>query len=361
MDPTHDKVSRDTAINELKKTVVAAFGDNPMTPITLVEQAFSDHVKQSIRRLAIELDQRCDGRKMDEFRPISIAVDVYKKLHGSALFQRGQSQVMGTVTFDSPAAAFHPDSIAQLLGSQQKKMFMLHYEFPGFATNEFSGNRPFNRRELGHGVLAEKALKHVVPDNLPYCIRLACQVLESNGSTSMASACVGSLAMYDAGIKLKSPVAGVAIGLIEDKEKKDYKILTDILGIEDYAGEMDFKMAGTKSGFTAMQLDLKNNGLRKDQLLDALRAGRKGLDHVLKKMNEAIPEPRPEFKPTVPVMETMPLPSYKRAAIFRGGGYNAKLIEAETGTKILVEDDANISLFAPNKEKLQKAKKMIEE
>lgn len=257
-------------------------------------------------------------------------------------------------------------------------MFMLHYEFPGFAINELNSSRPFNRRELGHGVLAEKALKHVIPENFPYCVRLACQVLESNGSTSMASACVGSLALYDAGVPLTSPVAGVAIGMFSNSENEteEYKILTDILGMEDYAGDMDFKIAGicfvisttnkqcakllgTKRGFTAMQLDLKTGGLTPKQLIEAVEAGRNGIDHVLGKMNAAIGKPRSSFKPSVPIMTTFPVPFYKRAILYRNGGYNVKLIEAETGVKILNEDENLVSLFAPNPEKLEIAKKMI--
>uniref|UniRef100_A0A7E4VRV7 polyribonucleotide nucleotidyltransferase n=1 Tax=Panagrellus redivivus TaxID=6233 RepID=A0A7E4VRV7_PANRE len=361
LDPTHDKTSRDVAINELRKSVVDSLYDKEgTTSQSMLNTVFADHVKSTLRRLTLDLGQRCDGRQHTEFRPISIQTDVYKRLHGSAIFQRGQSQVMGTVTFDSPAAAFHPDSVAQLLGAQQKKMFMLHYEFPAFATNELStSSRPFNRRELGHGILAEKSLKYVVPDDFPYCVRLACQVLESNGSTSMASACVGSLAMYDAGVPLKAPVAGVAIGMVSNDEGK-YAVLTDLAGIEDYAGDMDFKMAGTARGFTAMQLDLKTLGLTPDQLRDALVAGRGGLDHVLGKMNEAIDKPRAEFKPTVPIIATMPVPAHKRNVLFRGAAYNAKLIEAETGVRVYVEDDESVGLLAPNKDKLAAAKKMIE-
>jgi polyribonucleotide nucleotidyltransferase len=361
-DPTLDKIKRDNAINDVRKKISAAFEDNSESTSRLVNSSWTLFTKATLRRLILENNERCDGRRLDQFRPISIEVDVYKKLHGSALFQRGQSQVLGTVTFDSPDSAFHPDSLAQLLGAQQKKTFMLHYEFPGFATNEFSSGRAFNRRELGHGVLAEKALKHVIPEDFPYTVRLACQVLESNGSTSMASACVGSLALYDAGVPLRSHVAGVAIGMVSapEKETEDYRILTDILGIEDFAGDMDFKIAGTKLGFTAMQLDLKTGGLTPKQLTESLEAARKGIDHVLDKMNAAIDKPRETFKPTVPIMESYSMDSNKRSILYRNGGYNVKLIQAETGVKISVEDELKISLFAPNPEKLKEAKRMID-
>uniref|UniRef100_A0A0N5AP52 polyribonucleotide nucleotidyltransferase n=1 Tax=Syphacia muris TaxID=451379 RepID=A0A0N5AP52_9BILA len=357
-DQRHDKESRDRCIAELRSEVVDSLIDK--YDKNEMESAFSSLVKNTLRDLIITSDIRCDGRGLEEFRLIEIKVDVYKKLHGSALFQRGQTQVLGTVTFDSPSAAFHPDSISQLLGSQRKKMFMLHYEFPSFATNEISTFRGANRRELGHGALAEKALKCLVPDHFPYSIRLACQVLESNGSSSMASVCVGSLALLDAGVPLKAPAAGVAIGMVSDQDTGRYKILTDILGIEDYSGDMDFKIAGTSKGITAMQLDLKIPGITLEMVREALVRGRKGIDYVLKLMNEAQASPRSQFKSSVPVIETMNIPVFRKSILFRNGGYNAKLIEAETGVQISTEDDANISLMAPNRNKMQEAKEMME-
>ncbi|KAK6027961.1 putative polyribonucleotide nucleotidyltransferase, partial [Ostertagia ostertagi] len=358
-DPSHDKISRDEAVNEVGADVVNSLSNEDPS---LVQAIFRDVTKKALRMLILENNMRCDGRNLTEVRPITITVDLYKRLHGSSLFQRGQTQVMSTVTFDSPAAAFHSDSISQILGGQRKKMFMLHYEFPSYATNEIATFRGSNRRELGHGALAEKALKHVVPKDFPYSIRLACQA-ESNGSSSMASVCGGSLALLDAGVPLSAPVAGVAVGLITDKEtEKPHKVLTDILGIEDYAGDMDFKIAGSSSrGFTAMQLDVKVPGLTRQQLSEALVSARGGIDHVLDKMTVMRDRPRAEFKPTVPVLESMRLDAYKRQALFRAGGMHAKTVEAETGVKITHEDDAHISLFAPNKQRLEDAKALIAE
>ncbi|PAV65442.1 hypothetical protein WR25_12532 [Diploscapter pachys] len=328
----------------------------------MISSVFSLYVKSQIRNLILKKGLRVDGRKLDEFRPINIEVDVFKKLHGSCLFQRGQTQVFSTVTFDSVEAAFHPDSISQMLGSQQKKTFMLHYEFPGYATNEISASRGANRREIGHGALAEKALKHVIPDEFPYSIRRACQVLESNGSSSMASACGGSVALLDAGVRLKNPVGGVAIGLMTNPEKpdEDYRLLTDLMGMEDYAGDMDFKIAGTEKGFTAMQLDVKTLGLTRKQLKESLEVGDRGVKFVLGKMRAAISGPRVQFKPTVPVVEVVSIEHFKRLILFRNGAYNLKLIEAETGVKISQEDDTHVSLFAPNPEKLQQAKDLMQ-
>ncbi|CAJ0610029.1 unnamed protein product [Cylicocyclus nassatus] len=356
-DPTHDKISRDEAIKEVGKDVVTSIPDGDPA---LIQSIYRFLTKKALRDLILDNNMRCDGRGLNDFRPITISVDVFKRLHGSSLFQRGQTQVMSTVTFDSPAAAFHSDSISQLLGSQRKKMFMLHYEFPSYATNEISSSRGANRRELGHGALAEKALKHVVPKQFPYSIRLACQVLESNGSSSMASACGGSLALLDAGVPISASVAGVAIGLITDKEsQKPHKVLTDISGIEDYAGDMDFKIAGSSKGFTAMQLDVKIPGLTWEQLKEAFDNATIGINYVLDKMSVILDRPRAEFKPTVPVIEQMRLDAYKRQALFRAGGMHAKTVEAETGVKISQEDEAHISLFAPNKERLEKAKELM--
>ncbi|WKY14587.1 hypothetical protein Q1695_000268 [Nippostrongylus brasiliensis] len=347
-DPSHDKISRDEAISEVGKDVVTSINDeNP----SLVQAIFRDVVKNALRMLIVDNNMRCDGRGITDIRPITITVDVFKRLHGSSLFQRGQTQVMSTVTFDSPAAAFHSDSISQLLGSQRKKMFMLHYEFPSYATNEIATSRGSNRRELGHGALAEKALKHVVPKEFPY---------KSNGSSSMASVCGGSLALLDAGVPLTSSVAGVAIGLVTDKEaKKPHKVLTDILGIEDYAGDMDFKIAGSSRGFTAMQLDVKIPGLTRAQLSESFQSATNGIDHILHKMSILRDRPREEFKESVPVVSSMRLDAYKRQTLFRAGGLHAKAVEAETDVKIYHEDDLHIGLFAPNKQRLEEAKALI--
>uniref|UniRef100_A0A914I316 Polyribonucleotide nucleotidyltransferase n=1 Tax=Globodera rostochiensis TaxID=31243 RepID=A0A914I316_GLORO len=364
-DFTHTKMSRAEAMDEIFEGWRMLMSRLPgHYSEAQLRTTFSQMAKKLHHQLVHETGRRIDGRAVDEFRPIECRVNLYKKLHGSALFQRGQSQVFSTVTFDSPQSAFHPDAIAQLLGAQRKKTFMLHYEFPQFATNEFEERGSFsNRREIGHGVLAEKALRQVMPEQFPYTVRLACQVLESNGSTSMASVCAGSMALFDAGVPLlANHVAGLAIGLLTDGEGKrtKYTLLTDLMGYEDYAGDMDFKIAGTQRGFTAMQMDIKICGLPFGVLRETLERGRKGIDHVLALMRATVAEPRSEFKTSVPIIETMPLPAFKRAVLFRSGGYKAKLLEAETGVKVNSEDDSNISLFAPDKECMRKGKEMLE-
>uniref|UniRef100_A0A183BWW5 Polyribonucleotide nucleotidyltransferase n=1 Tax=Globodera pallida TaxID=36090 RepID=A0A183BWW5_GLOPA len=325
-DFTHDKMSRAEAMDEifegwrmLMSRLPGHYSENQL------RTTFNHMAKKLHHQLVHETGRRIDGRAVDEFRPIECRVNLYKKLHGSALFQRGQSQVFSTVTFDSPQKG--------------------------------------TRREIGHGVLAEKALRQVMPEQFPYTVRLACQVLESNGSTSMASVCAGSMALFDAGVPLlANHVAGLAIGLLTDGDGKriKYTLLTDLMGYEDYAGDMDFKIAGTQRGFTAMQMDIKICGLPFGVLREALERGRKGIDHVLALMRATVAEPRSEFKTSVPIIETMPLPAFKRAVLFRSGGYKSKLLEAETGVKVSSEDDSNISLFAPDKECMRRGKEMLE-
>lgn len=358
-DSGHDKISRDDEIKQILKDHSGSEALSSFLPAD-VNQCYASLVKRILRETTLSTGIRCDGRRATDFRPITIHVDMYKKLHGSSLFQRGQTQVMSTVTFDSPTAAFHPDSVAQLLGSQRKKSFMLHYEFPSFAVNDIGTSRSLNRREIGHGALAEKSLKPLFPKDFPYATRLACQVLESNGSSSMASVCGGSLALFDAGVPMKAAAAGVAMGLISDETTEGkYRVLTDILGIEDYAGDMDFKIAGTANGFTAAQLDVKNDGLTREQLRETLSAARDGIDHVLKKMSIMRDRPREQFKTSVPIIQSMRIEPHKRVTLFRNNGYNCKLIEAETGVKISAEDENNISLLAQDKQKLQQAMDMM--
>ncbi|KAF8382357.1 hypothetical protein PRIPAC_71499 [Pristionchus pacificus] len=322
-DSRHDKISRDEAIKAVLADALPALLQSYTDLQDTIRARYSTLVKKTLRSLILRSSLRCDGRGIDEFRPISIQVDVFKKLHGSALFQRGQTQVLSTCTFDSPSAAFHPDSIAQLLGSQRKKSFMLHYEFPGYATNEITvGRAGLNRRELGHGALAEKGLKHLVSPAFPFCVRLACQVLESNGSSSMASVCAGSMALLDAGVPLKAQAAGVAIGLITDEQAPDEKY---------------------------------------EQLHESIVRGQSAIDRLVRRQDEEIARPREQFKASVPVLESLQLETYKRGILFKGGAMAAKQIEVETGVKISLDDDTHVCLTAPNREEMERAKTMIKE
>uniref|UniRef100_A0A0N5BZ20 Polyribonucleotide nucleotidyltransferase n=1 Tax=Strongyloides papillosus TaxID=174720 RepID=A0A0N5BZ20_STREA len=363
-DITLDKEGRDQKVREVAKTIQADLESQfKMTDFsTLFQKHFSKVAKEILRNETILSKKRMDGRDLDEIRPIKMEVDVYKKLHGSAIFQRGQSQVLSTVTFDSPESAFRPDSISQLFGLQEEKKFMHHYEFPSYATNEVKQQSRQNRREIGHGVLAEKALKNMIPSDFPFSIRLNTEVLESNGSTSMAAVVGGTLALRDAGVYLKSPVAGVAMGLMTSENSSESEknvVLTDINGLEDYAGDMDFKIAGTKNGFTAMQLDIKIPGLSLNLLYEALHKSREGLNFIINKIYEIQPNAREELKKTVPVLEVINIPMKVKMALFQNGGYNYKLIESETGVKIKQEDDLVLRIFAPNAKKFEEAKEMI--
>lgn len=249
---SHDKISRDQALAEIRQNVLDTlkeeFGPDNQN---LLLESFVSVLKQNYTDLVIETGIRCDGRDLNDIRPISCEVDLFKPVHGSALFQRGQTQVLCTATLDSLDSTWRADAITSLTHGVKDKNFMLHYEFPQYATND-TGKSSIGRREIGHGALAERALRPVVPENLNFTIRLLCEVLESNGSSSMASVCAGSMALLDAGIEISSPMAGVAIGLV--KRDDDYRIMTDISGFEDFLGEMDFKIAGTRKAFTALQV-----------------------------------------------------------------------------------------------------------
>ncbi|CDW52638.1 polyribonucleotide nucleotidyltransferase 1 [Trichuris trichiura] len=323
------------------------------------DESFTDLIRLTLRKQIFKTGVRRDGRTVDGLRPIDCQVDLYKPLHGSAVFQRGQTQVLCTVTFDSHQAAFKGDVVSLLGGSAKEKRFMLHYTFSPFATNEISTSRGINRRELGHGALAEKALRAVVPREFPFTIRLASDVLESNGSSSMATVCAGSMALMDSGVPIRCPVSGVAIGLVTMGE--DYRLLVDIAGIEDYFGDMDFKIASSKEGVTAMQLDTKLLGGIADSIfMEAIEAGVEANDRILTIMSSCIAAPRSGLKPNGPVEETLEVAPSKRARFLGPGGMHLKRVEANTNVQITQIDDARYSVFAPNRRSMEEAKKELD-
>ncbi|KAL5284566.1 PNPT1 family protein [Megaselia abdita] len=298
-DSQHDKMSRDNAINKIRSDVIERTWSNyPETDPSLLGDEFNRLSKSIFRGLLFEEDRRCDGRTYDDLRNISCEVDMYKPLHGSALFQRGQTQVLCTVSLDSVESAMKLDSITALESGVKAKNFMLHYEFPPYATGEVGRIGPVGRREMGHGALAEKALVSTLPNDYPFAVRLTSEVLESNGSSSMATVCGGSLALMDAGVPVSNAAAGVAIGLVTEyegndtKHMSDYKILTDILGIEDYLGDMDMKVAGTRKGFTAIQADIKIPGIPLKVVMESLQKATDAKTKILDIMAESIREPR---------------------------------------------------------------------
>uniref|UniRef100_A0A670YXL9 polyribonucleotide nucleotidyltransferase n=1 Tax=Pseudonaja textilis TaxID=8673 RepID=A0A670YXL9_PSETE len=325
-----------------------------------ITESFNVVAKEIFRNLIINEYRRCDGRDFNTLRNITCEVDLFKTLHGSALFQRGQTQVLTSLIKIYITFYFYFSGI-------KEKNFMLHYEFPPYATNEIGRVSGSNRRELGHGALAEKALKPVIPNKFPFTIRVTSEVLESNGSSSMASACGGSLALMDAGVPISSPVAGVAIGLITkpNPEKvgdiENYCLLTDILGIEDYNGDMDFKMAGTNKGITALQADIKIPGIPLKIVMEAIQQATVAKKEILQIMSKVIAKPRPSRKENGPLVENIQVPATKRARFLGPGGYNLKKLLAETGVTVSQVDEDTFSIFAPVPEAMYEAKEFINE
>ncbi|KAH8331233.1 hypothetical protein KR067_013081 [Drosophila pandora] len=367
-DAHHDKISRDNAVNEVRSNVIdKVWSSFPDTEPSQIGELFNQTSREIFRELIFEREQRCDGRGYDQLRNISCQVDLYKPLHGSALFQRGQTQVFCTVSLDSPESAMKLDSLAALeSGGLKAKNFMLHYEFPPYATGEVGRIGPLGRRELGHGALAERGLLPTLPHDYPFTVRLTSEVLESNGSSSMASVCGGSLALMDAGVPVTAPAAGVAIGLVtkyendDTKHLQDYRILTDILGIEDYMGDMDMKVAGTRKGFTAIQADLKIPGIPLKVVMESLQKATDAKSKILDIMGEAIREPRKYRKDSWPVSETLTVEPHQRAQLIGPSGLHMKRIYLETGATMTAADESNFSVFAPSQAAMDEAKELIE-
>ncbi len=309
------------------------------------------------RRLVLEDGRRVDGRKLDQIRPLSAGVALLPRTHGSGLFQRGETQVLSIVTLGSPGDEQTLDSMEE----SGTKRYMHHYNFPGFSVGEVQPIRSPGRREIGHGALAEKALLPVLPDQeaFPYTIRVVSEVLSSNGSTSQASACGSSLALMDAGVPIKAPVAGIAMGLILDESTGKYRVLTDIQGVEDHAGDMDFKVAGTREGITAIQLDIKVSGITLEICKEALSGAKKARGQILDVMQAALAEPRTELSPYAPRISSLRIePDQIREVIGRGGETINEIIEQCGGrdvTKIDIEDDGLVLITSHNAEMADKA------
>ncbi|XP_068619272.1 polyribonucleotide nucleotidyltransferase 1, mitochondrial [Battus philenor] len=360
-DWSHDKTSRDVALAELRQAVVAQLRDD--ADAGALTDCFNAHLRQIFRDMIFETDTRCDGRALDQLREISCEVSLYEPLHGSALFQRGQTQVLCTVAFDSPDSALKMDTLTALTSGTKEKSFFLHYEFPAYATGEVGSRGGPARREAGHGALAERGLLPVVPDQ-PYTVRLTAEVLESNGSSSMASVCGGSLALLDAGVALSAPAAGVAVGLVsryEDGVMQDYRILTDLLGIEDYMGDMDFKVAGTKRGVTALQADVKVDGLPLRVIMEAVQRACDAKSRVIDIMNKCIDKPRQDRKENMPVTEELVVEPHERARLLGVAGINLKRLYVETGVQVSAVDERRFTVFAPNAGALAEARARISE
>ncbi|KAL1263594.1 hypothetical protein QQF64_006333 [Cirrhinus molitorella] len=365
-DFTHDKISRDEAINKIRLEAEEHIREKfPQSESFEVVEAFNSVSKEIFRNLVLNEYRRCDGRDLTSLRNISCEVDVFKPLHGSALFQRGQTQVLCSVTFDSLESSMKTDVITTALSGIKDKNFMLHYEFPPYATNEIGKVGGTNRRELGHGALAEKALRPIIPADFPFTIRVTSEVLESNGSSSMASVCGGSLALMDAGVPISSAVAGVAIGLISKanpekaSEIQDYRLLTDILGIEDYNGDMDFKMAGSSKGITALQADIKVPGLPLKIVMEAIQQATVAKREILGIMNKCISKSRSSRKENGPVVENIKVPISRRGLFVGPGGINLRRLQAQTGVTISQVDEETFSVFAPTPGAMNEAQEFV--
>jgi polyribonucleotide nucleotidyltransferase len=324
--------------------------ENPVNE-SLVKRYYHDVLKEASRRLVLDDNIRLDGRKPDEIRQIICEIDPLPATHGSALFTRGETQSLTTVTLGTKL----DEKIIDDVLNKGTEKFTLHYNFPPFATGEARPARGISRREIGHGNLALRALKNMMPsdDENPYAIRVVSDILESNGSSSMATVCAGTLALMDAGIKLKKPVSGIAMGLITDKDTKKYAVLSDILGDEDHLGDMDFKVTGTRDGITATQMDIKVDGLSFEILSRALHQARAGRLHILSIMNEVISEPRPELKPHAPRIEMLTIPKEMIGALIGPGGKIIQEIQRVTGATIIVEEidgHGDVNIFGENAE-----------
>ncbi|MFJ5761840.1 polyribonucleotide nucleotidyltransferase [Neobacillus sp. NPDC093182] len=354
-----EKHAREDAIKEVKNRVIAKFEENEATDDDMkqVKQILDKIVKGEVRRLITVEKIRPDGRKIDEIRPLSSQIGILPRTHGSGLFTRGQTQALSICTL----GAMGDVQILDGLGIEEEKRFMHHYNFPQFSVGETGPIRGPGRREIGHGALGERALEPIVPSekDFPYTIRLVSEVLESNGSTSQASICASTLAMMDAGVPIKAPVAGIAMGLVKSGEH--YTVLSDIQGMEDHLGDMDFKVAGTSKGVTALQMDIKIKGLSREILEEALQQAKKGRMHILDSMLATISEPRSELSKFAPKILTMKInPDKIRDVIGPSGKQINKIIE-ETGVKIDIEQDGTVFIASTDQAMNQKAKKIIED
>ncbi|MFY9399063.1 MAG: polyribonucleotide nucleotidyltransferase [Desulfomonilia bacterium] len=350
------KQERHARIDELKAQILERFSDQTEEGDLFVRDLFDRAEKEIVRRLMKERKTRVDGRGFDEIRSIDCKVGILPRTHGSALFTRGETQALATVTLGTPR---DEQRVETLLG-ETTKSFMLHYSFPPFSVGEVRMLRGPSRREIGHGNLAERALSKMLPEEgtFPYTIRLVSEILESNGSSSMATVCGGSLSLMDAGVPIKKPVAGIAMGLI--KEDDEYMVLTDILGDEDHLGDMDFKVAGTADGVTALQMDIKISGIPEEVLAQALEKARTARLAILEKMNATIAAPRPDISRYAPRIYTLTINPDKIRDVIGPGGKVIKDIVARTDTKIEIDDSGRVDIFSPDEDHAKMAVDIIQ-
>ena len=355
LDAPHTKAELYTFIDMLQATVVAEMASEDATQAPAVKQAFEEAHKRIIRDRILN-GTRPDGRTPEEIRPIWCEVDISPRAHGSGLFTRGETQVLTLATLGTPKEAQELDSLLP----QETKRYMHHYNFPPYSTGEVKPLRGQSRREIGHGALAERALVPVIPpeSEFPYTLRLVSEVLASNGSSSMGSVCGSTLALMDSGVPIKAPVSGVAMGLVKEGDR--YMILTDIQGMEDHLGDMDFKVAGTTEGITALQMDIKIDGLTADLMSKALAQARTARLSILDQMLAVLPAPRPDLKPHAPRITIIKIPVDKIGAIIGPGGKMIRAIQEETGAKIDIAEDGSVYIATADGVAEARAREMIE-
>jgi polyribonucleotide nucleotidyltransferase len=353
------KKERSNLIEKTKEKVNSSFSEEELEENgSEINKAFYNAQKEAIRNFILDTKTRLDGRKTDEIRPIWCEVDYLPKTHGSAVFTRGETQSLTTVTLGTSLDENRLDTVTQI-GSEK---FYLHYNFPPFSTGEARMRFSVSRREIGHGNLAQRALKDMIDESNPYTVRVVSEILESNGSSSMATVCAGTLALMDAGIQLKRPVSGIAMGLITDENHEKYAILSDILGDEDFLGDMDFKVTGTTKGITACQMDMKVKGLPYNILESALEQSREGRLHILNEMLKTMSESRTEPKPHSPKMVTMTVPKDMIGGVIGPGGKVIQKMQADTETTITINEEDNVGIveiLGTNSEGIEKAQEII--
>ena len=357
-----DKKHREETYEKIKSDFIEAYDaahtdlseDDLEEKHAEIERYFADVQRDSMRRSVLDTGKRMDGRATDEIRPIWCEVDTLPMPHGSAIFQRGETMSLSTCTLGTKMDEKMVDNVLD----KSYQRFLLHYNFPPFCTGEAKAQRGVGRREIGHGHLAWRALKGQIPADFPYTVRLVSQILESNGSSSMATVCAGTLALMDAGVPMKKPVSGIAMGLIKNPGEDKYAVLSDILGDEDHLGDMDFKTTGTKDGLTATQMDIKCDGLSFEILEKALMQAKAGREHILNLLTETIAEPRQEMKPQVPRIIQLEIPKEFIGAVIGPGGKIIQQIQEETGATITIEETEGIGkvqVSAPNKDSIDAA------
>lgn len=360
---TEEKLAREANIEKVKETAIEHFeavleeNDEKAGLLKQVSQLVDNLEKDEVRRLITEEKVRPDGRKIDEIRPLSSEIDLLPRVHGSGLFTRGQTQALTSATL-APLGEYQ---VIDGLGIEEGKRFIHHYNFPQFSVGSVGRAGSPGRREIGHGALGERALKQVIPSpqDFPYTIRLVSEVLESNGSSSQASICAGTLALMAAGVPIKAPVAGIAMGLISDGT--NYTVLTDIQGLEDHLGDMDFKVAGTKDGITALQMDIKIQGITEQILREALTQAKKARFEILEELTSTIAEPRKELSPYAPKIEMISIHPDKIKVVIGRGGETINSIIDETGVKIDIDQEGHVSIASTDAAMIQRAKEIIED